>query len=46
MPALFDLLENEPEPGVRSALALDVRFPYPDGNSYGALLDERHSQAS
>ena len=35
MPALFDLLENEPEPGVRAVLGhwlLGYVHPYPDGN--------------
>ena len=35
MPALFDLLENEPEPGVRTVLGhwlLGYVHPYPDGN--------------
>jgi fido (protein-threonine AMPylation protein) len=35
MPALFDLLENEPEPGVRAVLGhwlFGYIHPYPDGN--------------
>jgi Fic family protein len=35
MPALFDLLENEPEPGVRAVLGhwlIGYVHPYPDGN--------------
>jgi len=35
MPALFDLLEQEPEPGVRAVLGhwlLGYIHPYPDGN--------------
>jgi Fic family protein len=35
MPALFDLLENEPEPSVRAVLGhwlLGYVHPYPDGN--------------
>jgi len=35
MPALFDLLENEPEPGVRAVLGhwlFGYVHPYPDGN--------------
>lgn len=35
MPALFDLLENEPEPGVRAVLShwlFGYVHPYPDGN--------------
>jgi len=35
MPALFDLLENEPEPGLRAVLGhwlLGYVHPYPDGN--------------
>jgi fido (protein-threonine AMPylation protein) len=35
MPALFDLLENEPEPGVRAVLGhwlFGYMHPYPDGN--------------
>ena len=35
MPALFDLLENEPEPGVRAVLGhwlFGFVHPYPDGN--------------
>ncbi len=35
MPALFDLLENEPEPGVRAVLGhwlVGYVHPYPDGN--------------
>ena len=35
MPALFDLLESEPEPGVRAVLAhwlFGYVHPYPDGN--------------
>jgi Fic family protein len=35
MPALFDLLEREPEPGVRAVLGhwlFGYIHPYPDGN--------------
>ena len=35
MPALFDLLEKEPEPGVRAVLGhwlFGYLHPYPDGN--------------
>ena len=35
MPALFDLLENEPEPGVRAVLShwlFGYVHPYPNGN--------------
>ena len=35
MPALFDLLEHEPEPGVRAVLGhwlFGYVHPYPDGN--------------
>jgi len=35
MPALFDLLENEPQPGVRAVLGhwlFGYAHPYPDGN--------------
>ena len=35
MPALFDLLEQEPEPGVRAVLGhwlFGYIHPYPDGN--------------
>ena len=35
MPALFDLLEKEPEPGVRAVLGhwlFGYIHPYPDGN--------------
>lgn len=35
MPALFDLLENEPEPAVRAVLGhwlFGYVHPYPDGN--------------